>query len=74
MGTNIITNGPQVGQIVLYNNGGVKVPAIIYSANASTWAISALYIDGLTTLLHNITAVAYDPNFGTSTWRYAPIF
>jgi hypothetical protein len=74
MATNFSNIGPQVGQIVLYNNGGVKVPAIVYSANASTWAISALYIDGLTTLLNNVTAVAYDPNFGTSTYRYMPIF
>lgn len=64
-----INAGPQVGQIVHYNNAGTMTAAIIYSVNVPNSTVGLQY---LTTggPLTNSGAVSYDPNGGTSTWRY----
>ena len=72
MAVNIKHLGPQIGQVVLYNNAGTTVPAIIYAANASTWAISAVYFNASGTNV--VTNVSHDPSFGSSSWRYMPFF
>lgn len=72
MADNVKNNGPSVGQVVLYNNSGTTVPAIIYIANASTWAISAVYFNASGTNV--ITNISHDPNFGSGSWRFMKFF
>lgn len=60
--------GPQIGQSILYNLSGTTVPAMIYSVNATTWAVSLVYFNasGAT----SVTGVAYDPALGSGNWRW----
>jgi hypothetical protein len=64
--------GPQVGQVVLYNNGGVIVSAIIYAV-ATNGTVSLVFF-GTATPATSATGVAYDVNLGTSKWAYTPFF
>jgi hypothetical protein len=74
MASNDKSEGPQVGQVVLYNNGGTIVPAIIYAvATAGTVSLNYFNASGAT----NVTGVGYDSGFGgtglpSSRWTYMP--
>lgn len=61
--------GPQVGQVVRYNNGGTLTAAIIYAVSVPNSTVDLLY---LTTggPLTSAAGVSHDPNIGTSKWAY----
>lgn len=62
------TSGPQIGQTVSYNLSGTIVPAIIYSVNQTTWAVSLVYFNASNAT--SATGVAYDPALGSGNWRW----
>jgi hypothetical protein len=64
--------GPQVGQVVLYNNGGTVTAEIIYAV-AAAGTVSLVYFTsgGPAT---SATGVGYDVGPATSKWAYPPFF
>ena len=71
MASNDKVAGPLVGQVVLYNNAGTIVPAIVYAvAAAGTININHFSAAGAT----NVTGVVFDPSLGTSKWNYMQFF
>lgn len=70
--------GPQIGQVVLYNNSGTIVPAIIYAVSATTGSASLNYFDSGGA--HNVTTSNYDSGVGTGSglvsgrWTYMLFF
>jgi len=67
MADNDTGEGPQVGQVVLYNSGSTSsptiVPAIIYAVSATTGSVSLNYFNasGAT----NVATSNYDSGLGT---------
>jgi hypothetical protein len=70
MASNDKSEGPQVGQVVLYNNSGTIVPAVIYAvASAGTVSLNYFNASGAT----NVTGVGYDSGYPPSgRWSYMP--
>jgi hypothetical protein len=72
MATNEKSEGPQIGQMVLYNNSGTIVPAVIYAISASTGLVSLVFFNasGAT----NAASKSYDATQSSGTWSYMPFF
>jgi hypothetical protein len=58
MADNDTSEGPQVGQVVLYNNSSTIVPAIIYAVSSTTGSVSLNYFDSGGA--HNVATSNYD--------------
>jgi hypothetical protein len=78
MADNDTSEGPQIGQVVLYNSGTTGsptiVPAVIYAVSATTGSVSLTFFNasGAT----NVATSNYDSGVGTGSgliggrWQY----
>jgi hypothetical protein len=76
MAQNAQLYGPQIGQIVLYNNGGTITAAIIYAiVSASAQTVSLLFL-GSPTPLTNVPSSAFsaNPQVTSGTWGWPAFF
>ena len=77
MADNDQAEGPQIGQVVLYNNSGTIVPAVIYAVSSTTGSVSLNFFNasGAT----NVTTSNYDSGvhydgtqLASGRWTYMP--
>lgn len=69
MPQSIQTLGPLQGQIVLYNNGGTIVPAVVVNVDANGRP-NLVYISGTGTY---VTSIPYNPALVVGSWAFTPI-
>jgi len=72
MASNDKSEGPKIGQLVLYNNSGTIIPAIINVVNA-TGTVGLITFPGGTTPANQNT-VSYDNLGGSGKWYYMDFF
>jgi hypothetical protein len=73
MAANDKSEGPQIGQMVQYNNGGTIVPAIIYSVPSPGVATVGLVFFTSGGATAN-TVSPYNPALVASSWAYPQFF
>ncbi len=74
MPRNDASEGPRVGQVVLYNNSGTKIVGIINQVN-STGTVNLATVGAGSGTWTDRGTVGYSPNADTtSTWGYAEFF